>query len=63
MFAVESLGGSTRIARLDEAGRTALHDRLYTPGELLRMNQLTPDPSAAPDPEGRQLKFFDEGPE
>lgn len=61
LFAVENSGGGTRIAGLDEAGRTALHDRLYTPGELLRMNQLTPDPSAVPDPEGRQLKFFDEG--
>ena len=39
---VVSEQGVTRIAPLDEAGRTAIRDRLYTPGELLRMNQLTP---------------------
>jgi len=40
--AVISEGGVTRIALLDEAGKTAINDRLYTPGELLRLNQLTP---------------------
>ncbi|MEW6365391.1 MAG: AAA family ATPase [Acidobacteriota bacterium] len=43
---VVSEEGVTIIGPLDEAGRSALRDRLYTPGELLRMNQLTPDPSA-----------------
>lgn len=38
--------GVTKIAPMDEAGRTSIHDRLYTPGELLRLNQLTPDPQA-----------------
>ncbi len=42
--------GETRIARLDEAGRGAIRERLYTPGELLRLDQLRPDESdAAPD--------------
>ena len=34
-------------APLDEVGASALRDRLYTPGELLRLNQLTPDPVVA----------------
>jgi predicted ATPase len=36
----------TRIGPLDEAGRTALREHLYTPGELLRMGKLEPDESA-----------------
>jgi predicted ATPase len=36
----------TRIGPLDEASRKALRERLYTAGEMLRMNQLEPDVSA-----------------
>jgi predicted ATPase len=50
--------GRTIIARLDEATRSALRDRLYTAGELLKANQLTPDREAVPEP--RQLDFFGE---
>ena len=35
--------GETRIAPLDEAGRSAIRERLYTPGELLRLDQLRPE--------------------
>jgi predicted ATPase len=35
--------GETKIAPLDEAGRSAIRDRLYTPGELLRLDQLRPE--------------------
>jgi predicted ATPase len=35
--------GETRIGSLDEAGRSAIRDRLYTPGELLRLDQLRPE--------------------
>jgi len=45
--AVEMCDGLTVIGRVDSVGRAALRDRLYTPGELLRMNQLRPE--AAPD--------------
>jgi predicted ATPase len=48
--------GRTVIAPLDEATRSTLHDRLYTAGELLKANQLTPDLEAVPD--ARQLRFF-----
>ena len=34
----------TKIGSLDHVGRSALRDRLFTAGELLRMNQLDPDP-------------------
>ncbi len=43
ILAVDASTGVTEIAPLDEAGRSALHDRLYTAGELLRMDQLKPE--------------------
>lgn len=45
----------TRIGPVDVAGRRALRERLYTVGELLRMNQLLPDADAA---HPRQLQLF-----
>ena len=47
ILVVVSEDGETKIARLDAAGRTALRDGLFTAGEMLRMNQLTPDPKQA----------------
>ena len=44
IFAVVAEHGESRIGPLDEAGRTALREHLYTAGELLRMDQLNPDP-------------------
>ncbi|MCD9123191.1 AAA family ATPase [Cupriavidus sp. UGS-1] len=43
MLAVLSEGGETHIAPLDEASRRAMREHLFSAGELLRMNQLTPD--------------------
>ena len=55
ILAVLSEHAETRIGPLDEAGRSALRDHLFTAGELLRMDQLRPDPEhAAP----RQLDLF-----
>ena len=34
----------TKIGPLDQVGRSVLRDRIFTAGELLRMNQLDPDP-------------------
>ena len=42
ILAVEAEHGETRIAPLDETGRTACRDGSFTTGELLRMDQLTP---------------------
>jgi predicted ATPase len=59
ILAVYAEGGSTHIAPLDQTGRSALLNRLYTPGELLRMDQLRPDPDAAPKKVDKQLRLFD----
>jgi hypothetical protein len=40
---VSSVNGETRIGHVNKEDRTSIRDRLYTAGELLRMNQLTPD--------------------
>lgn len=40
LLAVSSEDGVTRIGPVDRVGRTAIRERLYTPGELLRMDQL-----------------------
>lgn len=40
--AVAMCQGGTVIGEVDEAGRMALRDRLYTAGELMRMDQLRP---------------------
>jgi hypothetical protein len=60
ILAVEAQGGTTQIAVLDKASRTALHDRLYTVGGLLRLNQLTPDPAALAQ-SAEQLRLFGPG--
>jgi predicted ATPase len=60
LLAVDNDGGLTRIGPIDNAGRQALRSRLYTAGELLRLNQLAPDKDALVDvKEDRQLHLFD----
>jgi len=44
ILAVVSENGERRLAPLDDTGRTMLRDHLFTAGELLRLDQLTPDP-------------------
>ena len=43
IMAVEMCEGRTIIGHVDRFARSALRDRLYTPGELLRMNQIRPE--------------------
>lgn len=57
IVAMDAEGGVTRLARPEPAAAEALRRRLYTPGELLRVNQLIPDPAADRTPE--QLDLFD----
>ena len=45
ILAVLSEHAETKIGPLDEAGRSSLRDHLFTAGELLRIDQLRPDPS------------------
>ena len=55
MRAVVSEDGETRLAPLDDTSRTMLRDHLFTAGELLRLDQLTPDPDLS---RPRQLNLF-----
>jgi hypothetical protein len=43
LLAVYAEKGATQIAQVDEASREAVGRGLYTPGELLRLDQLRPD--------------------
>lgn len=49
--AVVSESGETKIAPIDEASRMALHEKLFSVGELLRLNQLEPDRAALNQPQ------------
>jgi hypothetical protein len=53
------LDGVTEIAPIDEAGRSVLREKLFTPGELLRQNQLAPDPAVIKALEDNQLQLFE----
>ena len=57
VFAVVAKRGVTHIGPLDEAGRSALKKGLFTAGELLRVDQLIPDPKSA-NLVPRQLRLF-----
>jgi len=60
LLAVDNYDGLTRIGPIDEAGRAVLVQKLFTPGELLRQNQLAPDRNAVSDVEDeRQLDLFE----
>ena len=59
IVAVVSEDGETRLAPLDDAGRSMLRNHLFTAGELLRIDQLTPDPELSTP---RQLNLFRDEP-
>lgn len=59
LLAVSAEDGVTTIGQVSEFGRKALRDRLFTAGELLRMNQLEPDDEALRRSRSdKQLKLF-----
>lgn len=60
VLAVLADDGVTRIGPLDEAGRSALKKGLFTAGELLRVDQLIPDPNST-NLKPRQLPLFGSG--
>lgn len=60
ILAVVSEGGETKIAPLDEASRQVLRDHLFSAGELLRMNQLTPDRKVIERQNEVQIDLFGE---
>ena len=57
IVAVTAESGESRIGPLDESARSALKEHLYTAGELLRMDQLDPDPSLS-NLNSRQINLF-----
>ena len=59
ILAVEAIDGISTIAGVDEAGRSVVRDRLYTIGELLRINQLQPDPASVDAAKAKKLHLFD----
>lgn len=62
LLAVENEDGMTTVGPLDRANRSILRDKLFTPGELLRQNQLSTDPEAVKDvSHERQLAMFEYG--
>lgn len=44
VLSVVAMRGETHIAPLDTASRQMMRENLFSAGELLRLNQLTPDP-------------------
>lgn len=58
ILAVVNKNGETKIGPPDQAGRSAIRDRLYTAGELLRLNQLEPDEEATDKIPPSQLELF-----
>ena len=60
ILAVEAHEGNTIIACVDEASRSVVRDRLFTAGELLRLDQLQADPIVVEDAaKTKQLTFTD----
>ncbi len=57
VLAVLAENGNTRIGPLDAVGSDALEQQLGTAGELLRTDQVKPDPEISK----RQMRLFDEG--
>jgi predicted ATPase len=60
LLAVQAVEGNTLVGPVDEVGREALRKRLYTAGELLRQDQIQPDPEVVARAEARQMKLFDD---
>lgn len=58
LLAVRADMGVTTIGQVDAAGRQAIREQLFTPGELLAQDQITPDSASVRDPE--QVSLFDD---
>jgi predicted ATPase len=58
ILAVVNKNGETKLGPLDQAGKKAVRDRLYTAGELLRLNQIEPDEDSISVTTPNQLELF-----
>lgn len=61
ILAVVSEAGETKLGRIDPASREAIRNHLFSPGELLKLGQLQPDPDAVRDQTVRQTSLFNGG--
>jgi len=61
ILAVVAREGITSVGSLNEVGRSAMRDHLYTAGELLRRDMLSADPSVWAQAAHAQLRLFDVG--
>lgn len=59
IMAVAAHEGVTTIGSLSHVGRDALRDRLFTAGELLRMNQLEPSDEAVESGRAENVRLFE----
>ena len=59
ILSVVSREGVTLVGPLNEAGRSVLRDHLYTAGELLRLDQLKPDPAVLDAATHDPLRLFE----
>lgn len=57
LLLVSSRNGTSRISLIDSASRDAIRQHLYSPGEMLRMDQLQPDDADIERQE--QLRLFE----
>lgn len=58
IMAVVSEENVTKIASIDKASREALRNQLFTVGELLRLNQLSPDAEIFSQMDTQQIELF-----
>jgi predicted ATPase len=58
ILSVASEDGKTLIGPVNAASLRQLRDRLRTPGDLLRIDQLAPDYTKIPNPNALQLRLF-----
>jgi hypothetical protein len=58
LVSVTSEAGDTILSRVDEASRTSIRDRLFTAGELLRLDQLGTDKTVYEQITERQPDLF-----
>lgn len=63
LLAVSNTEGVTTIAPVDETSRSVIREHLQTAGELLRINQLEPDPGQVRRQEATQRDLFEKGPQ
>jgi predicted ATPase len=61
ILAVMNYNGETKIGPVDETGRSAIRDQLYTAGELLKLGQLRPDIESIDKIPPSQMELFTQG--